>query len=231
MLEIIKRKLLLLLGIILATMAIKAQKRASLGLKIGGGVSSYYFVTDININPDFIDNDYMQVYEGGLVFNYLDKNMGLQIGAQYSQKGWVENFQNGASAKVMLDCIEFPLLTQFRSNRYKKSGWLLLLGTYGNYVIQTSKTFNGEPDYTMDSLFIKYNELEYNTFEFGLKGGAGFEFGLGENSLQLQVLFTQGFVNFFDSDRTGVYRSLSQNLSVSAIYKFTLFRREELEKK
>lgn len=231
MFEIIRIKLPLIVTIILVTLFANAQKRASLGLKIGGGVSSYYFVTDLNINPDYIDNGIMQVYEGGLIFNYLDRNMGLQIGVQYTQKGWIENFQNGASAQVLFDCIEFPLLTQFRSNRYKKSGWLLLLGTYGNYMMQASQTFKGEPDATMDTLWVKYNDLEYNTFEFGIKGGAGFEFGLGKNSLQLQVLFTQGFVNLFDSDRVGLYRSLSQNLSVSAIYKFTLFRREEIAKK
>ncbi|NJO89577.1 MAG: PorT family protein [Chloroflexia bacterium] len=170
----------------------------------------------------------MPVYEGGLIFNYLDRNTGIQIGVNYTQKGWIENFQNGASAKLMLDCIEIPLLTQIRFSRYKKSGWVLLFGTYANYIIKTNEPFfGGEPDYTTDIEFVKYNELLYNTFEFGIKGGGGFEFGLGKNSLQLQVLFTQSFVNLFDSDREGIYRSLSQSLTVSAVYKFTLFRREQ----
>lgn len=204
-----------------------AQKRATVGLKVGTGVSNYFFVTDINLNPDLIDANFIPINKAGLIFNYLDKNAGIQFGAQYTQKGWVENFANGASAKVVLDCLEFPLLTQIRFRRYKKSGWLLLFGVYGNYFIKAKETMNSTPDYTQDIEFIKYNELLYNTFEYGIKGGGGFELGLGKNSLQLEIIFTQGFYNLFDSDREGVYRSLSQDLSVSLIYKFTLLKKEE----
>ncbi len=227
--ETFRKKILLLFTILLVAGLVNAQKRASIGLSFGSGVSSYYFVTDININADYIDNDFVPVYEGGLIFNYLDKNAGIQIGVKYTQKGWIENFQNGASAKLMFDCIEVPLLTQIRFSRYKRSGWVLLFGTYGNYVIEESDSSFSEvkPDYTIDTEFVKYNELLYNTFEFGIKGGGGFEFGLGKNSLQLQILFTQGFVNLFDSEREGIYRSLSQSLMVSAVYKFTLFRRDQ----
>ncbi len=213
--------------IFLITGTLNAQKRASLGLNFGSGVSNYFFVTDININSDFIDNNFLPVYEGGLIFNYLDKNTGIQIGVNYTQKGWIENFKNGASAKVLIDCIEFPLLTQIRFRKHKKSGWVLLFGTYGNYTIKLNDTITGTPDLALDTTWVRYNELIYNTFEFGFKGGGGFELGLGKNSLQLQVLFTQGFVNLFDSERVGVYRSLSQSLMLSAVYKFTLFRKEQ----
>jgi len=205
-----------------------AQKRASLGLKFGSGFSGYYFVTDININPDPIKVGFIPVYSGGVVFNYLDKIVGIQIGTQYIQKGWIETFNNNATSEVVIDYLEVPILTHIRFGRTKKSGWVVNLGIYGAYVIQTNENHSElKPDLTQDTEYIKYYEMKYSAFDYGIKAGGGFEFGLGKNSLQFELMFTQGMQNFFEQDRVGIYKSLSQTLTFSAIYKFTLFRRGE----
>ena len=204
-----------------------AQKRASIGLKGGYGFSGYYFVTDGNIYADFIDVDFVPAYNTGIVFNYLSKITGIQISMEYTQKGWIEKFKNGAASEVTIDYLEFPVLTQFRFGK-KKSGWVVNFGLYGGYVIKSRQ--KSDPMELVidqrDTMFINYRELKYNTFEYGIKAGGGYELGLGKNSLQLELMFTQGMLNLFEANRLGVYRSLSQGLTFSAIYKFTLFRKE-----
>jgi len=223
-----KFRVLFIILFFLSTVFGFAQKRATLGIKGGYGFSSYFFVTDDNINTDRVTSDFMPVYNTGITFSYLDKIMGIRLGAQYAQKGWKETFNNGSSAEVIFDYWEFPLLTNVRFGKNKKSGWVLILGVYGAFVIETNEiTSEPELDYSQDTRFIEYGELKYNNFEYGIKAGGGYELGIGKNSLQLEIMLTQGMANLFEADRLSLYRSLSQSLTINVIYNFTLFKSSE----
>ncbi len=203
-----------------------AQKRASIGLSYDVGVSTYFFVYDININNDIIGNNFIRSDGIGLVFTYTDNLVGVQIGAKRIPKGWVERFKNGVSHTFKMDCIEVPIMTHMRFSRLRKSGLIL------NYGLFVSKAFDHKitldsimPDPTLDTLYINYENPVFNEFDYGIKAGIGYEIEFGKHNLQLQLMYTQGMRDLFEPDRVKLYRSLSQTITASVIYKFSFYKK------
>ncbi len=203
-----------------------SQKRASVGVSLDAGLSTYYFVYDININNDLIDNDFIQTYGGGLVFTYTENLIGVQLGLKYIPKGWTENFKNGASSTFKITYLEMPILTHMRFWRKRKSGLILNYGLFLAKELSSKITVQDSPNYNEDTLYINYDKPEYKGFEYGLKVGVGYEVELGRNCLQFQFMFAHGMQNLFEPDRMRLYKSLSQSITASLIYKFSFYRKE-----
>ncbi len=204
-----------------------AQKRASLGLSYDIGASTYFFVSDININNDVISNSIIRTNGLGFVFTYTDDLMGVQIGAKRIPKGWVENFKNGASRTFKIDFLEVPIMTHMRFSRKRKSGLILNYGLFLAKALNHTITADSIPDYTVDTSYIDYENPVLRKFDYGIKGGIGYEIELGKHNLQLQIMYAQGMRDLFEPDRVRLYRSLSQSLTASVIYKFSFYRKTE----
>lgn len=221
----INRFFLVVFILFFVNITIYSQKRASIGLSFDAGVSTYFFVYDININDDIIKNSFIQTYGGGLVFTYIDKLMGVQLGLKYIPKGWTETFKNGATSKFEVNYLEMPILTHMRFWRKRKTGLILNFGLFVAKAIDTKISIQDTPNPKQDTLYINYDKPEYTNYEYGLKGGVGYEVEIGRSSLQFQVMFTQGMQDFFEPDRLKLYKSLSQTITASLIYKFSFYRK------
>jgi hypothetical protein len=195
-----------------------AQEGFSVGLKGGIGYSRYYFLGN---KKYYIDQNYVQVIQKGLVINYRDdKNFGMQLQIMQTQKAFEENISKTYKQRVMLDCIEFPILSSYKFGK-KKSGLVLTAGlhfskAFGATISSTGQSMPG------DTSIIRYENLAYNKVDYGLQGGLGYQFTFWRNILHIEAMYSQGLNNIFDRDYTATYRSLNQSLFINLIYKICL---------
>jgi len=144
------------------------------------------------------------------------KYAGLQICLQFSRKGIGVNDSNFVYKRV-IDYIEMPILTHFELGG-KKLKFLINLGPQISYGYNVNESLN-----TSDSIFstrkantltIKNNNTQ--AWQFGLAGGLGLNYQIGNIILQLEGRYYNGFTNviaprfysFFNNQTLGAYFSL-----------------------
>jgi len=194
-----------------------AQEGFSVGLKGGAGFSQYYFV----LNNNSIDQNFVLVIQKGFLINYRDeKNFGMQLEIMQTQKAFEENISKTYKQRVVLDYLEFPLLSSYKIGK-GKSGLVLTAGFHVSHASKATHFITGH-EMAGDTSVIQYSNFVYNTWDYGLNGGFGYQFKFGRNIIHIEALYSQGFNNLFDRDYTATYRSLNQSLYLNLVYKFCL---------
>ncbi len=198
-----------------------SQGNAAIGVKAGYGLSRYFFIVATPNKP--ISQNFVPVYQAGVNFSQINaKNCGIQVELNYIQKAWEETLDESGIYKAAFDNIELPFLSHFRIGR-KKFAWIINLGMHISYAFNSKIDSSGVHSYNS---IINYQELDYNTFDYGVDGGFGFEIGKDKGIFQMQLMYSQGMRNIIDRDPTKVYRSLNQNVFLSLIYKIPLYRKQ-----
>ena len=152
-------------------------KRWSVGLK-GGSTLSQVAGTRENIvseNPTIAS---LLRYIGGLSVQYLtEDNFGLQVEFNYTQKGWEEEYRNsdgripGKFYRVSLDYAEVPILAHAYFGK-KNTRIFLNAGTYLAYLLSADTK---RANVTDSEITYLYERRYQNKFDFGVRGGGGFE--------------------------------------------------------
>jgi hypothetical protein len=209
--------IILLFLILSLTSPIKSQEGISIGIKAGTGFSQYLFqIVGANVEQDFA-----QVYQGGFVFNQMNKkNLGIQLELLYNQKAWQENIGASYKKKFVIDYIEIPIHSIYKIGK-KKSGIVISAGLHVSFALQADSSITGV-EIPPDTTLIEYPPLQYSNWDYGLDGAVGYQFSIGRSLVLIQLMYSQGFRNMFERQYDSIYRSLNQSLYLNLIYKIHL---------
>ena len=165
----------------------------------------------------------------GVVGRYMsEKNFGLQIEANYVQKGWKEifldaqeNFDLNRSYQVSLDYLTVPILAH---GHFGKRNVQLFLnaGLYLAYLL-SYETVLTENALENDEITFSYQEASQNTFDLGLQGGGGVEILTTLGSFQLEGGYALGLNSVVDKyidDIPTVLQNSTVWVAIGYLYSF-----------
>jgi hypothetical protein len=170
-------------------------------LGVTGGVtgSMVYFKPKVS-------QTYLLGNTGGLIFRYIGaKHYGLQVEANYLQRGWQEKKDLYARR---LDYLEVPFMTHF--NWGKSVRFHFNLGLQGSFLLGEKVVQNN----TENSTDVQHNLPVQNKFDYGFCGGLGLTGNIKGQVIQLDVRASYGVNNIF-SNAPKDHFSYSSNLNAA----------------
>ena len=154
--------------------ALAQENSWSVGLK-GGSTFSFVSGTQETITNDRTSIGTVLGYTGGLAVQYLtEKNFGLQVEFNYTQKGWRQRAPESAPNRryqVYLDYAEVPILAHGYFGK-KNLRIFLNAGVYLAYLLSSETDRANVVDDDVDFLYL---EQFQNQIDFGVRGGGGLE--------------------------------------------------------
>jgi hypothetical protein len=185
------------------------QTKAQLGIQVG-----YNFSKIDGYEWSGADEKYLPNLCAGLFFEKdLVPFLDLRVGALYSPKG-SRYTQGDLYQKVFLNYIEVPLQV-----KAKVGPLYALAGGYGGYALNgkvKSKYDNGglvlESDEDID-----FDDDQVKRIDFGLKFGAGMQYGIGPLKIFAQGEYSLGLANISDGDED--YKNKVIGISAGVIIK------------
>lgn len=193
-------------------------KKWSIGVK-AGPTFSFVTATDEAVVRRRPNISLIQGISYGGVLRYMtEKNFGLQIEANYVEKGWKEILRNAAGERdpslfyqVNLDYIEVPLLAYgYFGKRNVKI--FLTLGMYGALLL--SHDTETAPQLDLNEITYEYLVADQNTFDLGIRGGGGFAVATKVGTFQLEGTYSLGLNSVMDRLRTSI-PSIIQNHTIT----------------
>lgn len=200
--------------------------QVEIGFKGGYGYGQYFFQENLKKNFSI---DFIPLYNGGFVFQYLnEQKVGLQASFLYMQKGWIEKTPEGGKADFLMDFAEFEFLSYLKFSKKKKHGLFIKFGPYIGYSFNNNYNRVGN----IDSALINYDSLQtaYKKFDYGIAFGLSYTAKIDKSSMQIALLFRQGFYNILNQDPLGIYQSISQGLFVNMAFTIPIFKSKSQNK-
>jgi hypothetical protein len=179
------KHILLVAGIFaLVSTASFAQERRA-GIKGGLNVSNLY-VDDVD------DENARYGFNVGLFGEIIStETFGLQAELLYSTKGSKNDFNFGSvsqEAKFNLNYLDVPVLAVFKLGESVD----LQLGGYASYLLAANTSTKGD----LGSGVRDWDKDNFNSFDYGLVGGIGFNFG----AAQVGARYNYGLAKIADSN-------------------------------
>ena len=170
-------------------------------LGVTGGVTGSMIYFDPKVSQTYLLGN-----TGGLIFRYIGaKNRGLQVEANYLQRGWQEK---GDLYARQLNYLEVPFMTHF--NFGKKARFHFNLGLQGSFLLGEKVLQNN----TENSNDIQHNLPVQKKIDYGFCGGPGLTFNIKGQVIQLDVRASYGVNNIF-SNTLKDHFSYSSNLNAA----------------
>jgi hypothetical protein len=211
------RAILIIITVILNCAFIKGQNNyitTQIGFKGGINISQLYMYP-------IIDQQFIKGACIGLVFRHFhEKYFGIQIEANYSQKGWNEIIDAKHSYLHRLNYYEMPVLASFRTVK-KKVGLIIELGP-GLAKLKDDELTTQNFDITVFSKSNIYPKNIDKKFDFTLNGGAGISYKFGKSALQFEVRYCQSILDLYHYNSNVARYVSNQVISISLAYLFML---------
>lgn len=159
----------------------------------------------VTFNPT-VSQTYILGNTGGLVFRYIaEKNVGVQIELNYSQRGWKEADD---LFEKQLNYIELPFLTHIYIGR--KSQFFINLGPKISFLLS-------EKDIIPASISSTSHQQIYpidNHFEYGVCFGLGYLVKINKNIVQLEARTGYSISDIYSNEKKDYFNS-SKNLNLA----------------
>jgi len=171
-------------------------------LGVTGGVtgSMVYFKPKVS-------QTYLLGNTGGLIFRYIGaKHCGLQVEANYLQRGWQEK---GDLYARQLNYLEVPFMTHF--NWGKSVRFHFNLGLEGCYLLGEKVVQNN----TENSDAVQHNLPLHNKFDYGFCGGPGLTFNIKGQVIQLDARAFYSVTNIFSNAPKDHQFNMSNNMNAA----------------
>ena len=157
------------------TIPFHSQSQSKTGIKFGANFTNLYV--------DDVDDENMKVgFSGGIYHRaYITNNFAIQPEILFSQKGSAVQYNNFLSGsgkyRYNLNYLELPVLALVKINKFYVSG-----GPYLGWLLSVNiKDVEDDGDIQeIESL----DRDSFNTFDYGLSVGAGFDFDQGTFGLR-----------------------------------------------
>nr|WKN39551.1 porin family protein [Tunicatimonas sp. TK19036] len=192
-------------------------KKWSIGFK-GGAALSFIIPTDEAVTYERSNIGISQgITYGGVVRYMTEKNFGLQIEANYVEKGWTETFADlndpqrrdpNRFYRVNLNYLEVPVLAYGYFGK-RNVQIFVNLGMFG----ATLLSYDTEQAPTVDTEEISYQYLasEQNTFDLGIRGGTGIAIATKVGTFQAEGTYSLSLNSVLDRNRMPVPSMLLNN--------------------
>lgn len=211
-----KTPLLTCLMVVLLACTAQAQSsfrpEASLGIKGGLNLSNYTF--DPNITQQA-----RTAYTGGLVFKHIaQRKLGIQLEANFVQRGWTETAASGGTFTRELDYLEVPFMTHVAIGQ--RTRFILNFGPNASFLLNSPA---GAPIPEGQTEQGYYQKPIDNEFMIALSLGIGMSKITSFGEFQLEARLTQGLNDIFDIEQN-VATSRNTNVGLTLAYLLNLRR-------
>jgi hypothetical protein len=193
--------------LVVATTSVQAQENKwSVGLKGGPTLPSVISSNNTLLRTNF-GSDPILRYTGGLAVQYLtEKNFGLQVEFNYTQRGWEERPGTDQQAnprfyRVDLDYAEVPILAHGYFGK-RNLRIFLNMGVYLAYLLSSQAERVAITDDSEITIF--YEERFQNKVDFGVRGGGGVEIVTKVGMFQAEGSYSFGLNSIMDKNVTEV---------------------------
>lgn len=180
------------------------QPEYTIGVR-GGATASW-----VSFSPS-VSQKTMYGFQGGALFRYVsDYHFGVQVEANYTQRGWIEDYDAYTYTR-QLNYVEIPFLSHiYFGKRYFR--WFFNLGPSISYLLQD----NAQSTMTADQETLRQTSDITNRIDYAIVIGTGFEFQTKRAGIyQLEARYSFGLGDMFPSAATDEYRrSSNQNVSL-----------------
>ena len=223
----IKRSLVYLICITaFARTGVQAQNTFRHEWTLGGSAGVSF--PSVSLRPKIIQGTWAG-YNGGLTVRWItEKNLGLQLEVNLSQKGWKEDIkmmdEQGSLSMPnpyynrIMNYIDIPLYTHIYFGSDKARFFVNLGPQAGFFVYETTdQNLNGEriPNRPNE----QHTMPVENKFEWGLGGGPGMEFRSGIGYFLLEGRYFYALSDFYGTRRGDAFSKASnQVISVKITY-------------
>ena len=223
----IKRGIIYLLFIIAFTgTGVQAQDTFRPELSIGGSTGIGF--ASVSFRPKIIESTWLG-YHGGLTGRWItEKNLGLQLEVNFSQKGWKEDIRMMDEEGTLsmsnpfyvrkLNYIDIPLFTHIYFGNDKARFFVNLGPQIGFFVSEsTDQNLNGE---TIPNRPNEQHTMPVEkTFEWGIGGGPGMEFRSKIGYFLLEGRYFYALSDFYNTRREDAFSKASnQVIAVKITY-------------
>jgi len=142
-----------------------------------------------------VDQQLITGYTGGLMLRYItESQLGLQLEANYLQRGWLEEPKTSGTYKRNQEILAFPLMTHLYFGKQTKMRLQFVIGPYMAYLLGDSEKNN-----VTDTLEYKdyYGKAITRKIEFGYSGGVSVAFRTRLGVFELEGRYNHGLTNLF----------------------------------
>ena len=198
----------------------KTEKSLSFGIKGGVAFSTIFVSAPVSITDLTGSSFTNRTVTGnmyGVMGRYLsEKHFGLQIEANYTQKGWKEVFQDAQSNvdpnrsyQVSLDYLTVPILAHGHFGQ-RHVQIFLNAGFYLAYLL-AYETVLSENALDHDEITFPYQEVDQNSFDLGIQGSGGVEIVTAAGNVQLESGYALGLNSVVDKYAESVPTTLQNS--------------------
>ena len=162
-----------------------------------------------------ITQGFLMGFNGGIVFRYIaEKNVGMQVELNFSQRGWTES--SGLYSR-QLNYVELPFMTHIYIGH--KNRVFFNLGPKISYLISERVLLNSNNS----SSEIQHSTSVQHPFDYGLCAGLGLLFNIDGKIIQLDTRANYSLSDIFaDTKRDYFNTSNNFNLSVNLAWLFQI---------
>ncbi len=190
---------------------------------------------NVGFKPSIFSSS-VQMQDFGFLFIYENvPNLGVQIEANFSQKGWLTDTDTTIMHTRKMNYLEFPLLTHITAGR-KYFRFHVNLGPYIAFYRDSFEKFELANPIADSVKSIVYQSFKYqeqygnkpkSNFDYGFMGGFAFGFYSKFGELTLRLRYSQGLSNLFPQYPKGEYRfSQVQSMYAGISYAVVIQRKQ-----
>jgi len=158
------------------------------------GFSQGVAISRVSFDPA-VDQELFTGYTGGLILRYItEPQLGIQIEANYLQRGWIEETDSSGRYKRSQEVLTFPLMTHFYAGKQTKARLQFVLGPYLAYLLSDSEK-NGVNDINIYRDY--YGISPTGKIEFGYSAGISVALRTKIGILELDMRYNHALTNLF----------------------------------
>ena len=208
-----KRSLTIFIAIItcgLLPVSVNAQlqdQRRNFAVGINGGVN----LSTVSFQPS-IKQGKLVGPEFGVTARYISEKYfkmicGIQIEANFSQRGWKEVIEDGSGDAYhrTMNYVEVPLLAHLAFGKDQGHGvrFVLNLGPQIGFLISEKehKSDPWHPENRPQGTMEQYGKYADRKFDYGIIGGGGLEFRTGIGNFILEARYYYGLSDFYNNSK------------------------------
>lgn len=184
-----------------------AQERTYLGAYAGWQTGSVYI--EHSIYQVILQAGYIQGANGGVVLKHFSEhkqgklNTGVQLGLNFSQRGWRQNFASfDSTSTTRMDYLQIPVSAIIYAG--KPQNRIFITMTFFGEMLVQSKSGRQPEGLDPREDFYTYNADRDKEFGYGLRGGLGYQKDIGPGAIMAEAFFSYSISNFIGFENRAV---------------------------
>ncbi|MBQ5888022.1 MAG: PorT family protein [Bacteroidaceae bacterium] len=197
------------------------------------GVSGGLNLNKIEFQPT-IRQGLMQGANGGINVRYTSEKYfsmicAAQLEVNFSQRGWIENFDDGTSNNYsrITNYIEVPFFAHVAWGKEERGlQFFLNLGPQLGFFINEDEKYNGEWAVEERPISIRpvYGKTTENTFDYGIAAGIGLEYKTKIGNFFIEGRYYYGLADIFRNSKVDDFgRSANTTITARLGYSIRIF--------